>query len=231
MVEVVLIDVGNSTVKTAEVIDSQFQNEKVWHDLNEVYAYYGSIPMMISSVKKDLNLLPGSLLLTHRTKLPIGVSYETPETLGADRIAAAVGVQYLFPSQDNLVIDMGTCITMDFVDATATFQGGVISPGLQMRMKAMHSFTDALPDISGHWQDVMKNKIGVNTEQCLLSGAFFGVLNEINGLIDRVSTKYPTLNTVITGGDAHFFESYLKAHIFAGSKIVLQGLYRIWKCQ
>ena len=232
--EVILVDIGNSSVKTTEVIGGTFCEEKIWNSFQEVVINYAKVPLMISSVRKiDTNQLRDldAKILTHQTPMPIKLDYETPETLGADRIAAAVGANELFPDMDNLVIDMGTCMTIDLVDNSGTFRGGIISPGLRMRMKSMSYFTDQLPDISKEWSEINSAELGKSTKECLFSGSYWGMIHEINGVIGAMSKNFTSLNTIITGGDAHFFESKLKARIFAGSKIVQKGLYRIWKYQ
>ncbi len=117
------------------------------------------------------------------------------------------------------------------MDSSGTFQGGVISPGLQMRMKSLNHFTDKLPDISTEWININSFEIGKTTKECLLSGSFWAMIHEIKGVYQTLEKDFTSLNMLLTGGDAHFFESKLKAHIFAGSKIVQKGLYRIWKYQ
>ncbi len=232
--EVILVDIGNSSIKTTEVTNGDFGETIVWNQLNDVIARYQDFPLMISSVKEiDMNSWKSSdaKILTHLTPLPIKLDYKTPETLGPDRIAAAVGSNELFPETNNLVIDLGTCITIDLIDDTATFRGGIISPGLRMRMKAMASYTDQLPDISDEWNQFNPNELGKSTKECLYSGSFLGIVHEINGVRRTLERDFTSLNMILTGGDAHFFESKLKAHIFAGSKIVQKGLYRIWKYQ
>ncbi|MEQ9466051.1 MAG: type III pantothenate kinase [Ekhidna sp.] len=232
--EVILVDIGNSSVKTTEVSQGIFREEMVWGSFQEVAKKYGKVPMMISSVRKiDANQLRDldAKVLTYQTLMPITLDYETPETLGADRIAAAAGANEMFPDQDNLIVDMGTCMTIDLIDRSGTFRGGIISPGLKMRMKSMSHFTDQLPDISNEWKKINSVELGKSTKECLLSGSYWGMIHEINGVMSAMSRNFTSLNTIITGGDAHFFESKLKAHIFAGSKIVQKGLYRIWKYQ
>ncbi|WP_370090335.1 type III pantothenate kinase [Ekhidna sp.] len=232
--EVILVDVGNSSIKTTEVVNGEFINTKIWEDISQVENYYEGTALMISSVRN----LPSSLLdnknakvLSHLTPMPITIDYTTPETLGPDRIAAAVGAIELFPNKDNLIIDVGTCMTIDFIDKSTVFRGGIISPGLKMRMKSMAHYTDKLPDISDEIQDMNSPALGKSTKECLFSGSFWGMIHEINGVIKTIEQDFTSLNTILTGGDAHFFESNLKAHIFAGSKIVQKGLYRIWKHQ
>ncbi|WP_420576396.1 type III pantothenate kinase [Ekhidna sp.] len=234
-IEVILIDVGNTSVKTTEVINGEFVNTRVWkEELLLIIEHYGSVPLMVSSVKKLDKWIVGRKNITslsHLSKLPIELDYKTPETLGADRIAAAVGAMEMFPDQNNVIIDLGTCMTIDLVEKEGVFRGGVIAPGLKMRMKAMSHFTDSLPDISNEWERIMSGELGKSTKECLFSGSFWGIIHEINGVLQTMRQDFTSLNTIITGGDAHYFESKLKAHIFAGSKIVQKGLYRIWKYQ
>lgn len=232
--EVILVDIGNSSIKTTEVISGVFGETLISKTIEQVLTQYDRIPMMISSVRKlDPELLKDDRItvLSDKTKLPIELDYQTPETLGADRIAAAVGTFDLFPKQNNLIIDLGTCITIDLIDKSGIFKGGIISPGLTMRMKAMSKYTSQLPDISEEWQDHVTNGLGKTTKECLFGGSYLGILNEINGVLKTLEEDFTSLNMILTGGDAHFFESKLKAHIFAGSKIVQKGLYRIWKYQ
>ncbi|SNS92242.1 type III pantothenate kinase [Ekhidna lutea] len=233
-IEVLLVDVGNSSIKTTGAVGGTFQDTKTWTQLADVLDHYSGQPMMVSSVKKlDPNLegRKNTTILSHKIPLPITLDYETPETLGADRIAAAVGAHELFPNNDNLIIDMGTCMTIDLLDKSGVFRGGIISPGLKMRMTSMSRYTDQLPDISDEWREIHSGELGKTTKECLFSGSFWGIIHEINGVIKTLSKDFTSLNMILTGGDAHFFESNLKAHIFAGSKIVQKGLYRIWKYQ
>jgi len=232
--EVILVDVGNSAIKTTEVVNQTFQQMRTWkEDLSVVLEYFQEYPLAISSVREIGFTLDSDriLLLSHRTNLPIQLDYDTPETLGADRIAAAVGAHSLFPSRHNIIVDLGTCMTIDLITKEGVFKGGVISPGLKMRMKAMAEYTDQLPDISLEWESIGSEVIGKTTKECLYSGSYWGILHEINSVLKTLEKDFTSLNMIITGGDAHYFESSLKAHIFAGSKIVQEGLYRIWKHQ
>ncbi|MEO9872742.1 type III pantothenate kinase [Ekhidna sp.] len=233
--EVILIDVGNSSIKTAEVSGGEFGKTIVWKDFLSIQNHYDMIiPFIISSVKNlDQSVFANRKVhfLSDESLLPISLDYHTPETLGADRIAAAVGAHDLFPDRNNLIVDLGTCMTIDLIDSSGIFQGGVISPGLQMRMKSLNHFTDQLPDISKEWLEINSSEIGKTTKECLLSGSFWAMMHEIKGVFRTLEKDFTSLNMLLTGGDAHFFESKLKAHIFAGSKIVHKGLYKIWKQQ
>jgi type III pantothenate kinase len=166
------------------------------------------------------------LYLDHKTSLPIQLVYQTPDTLGKDRIAAVVGAEMLFPEQAKLVIDIGTCITYDFLTADKRYLGGAISPGIQMRLKSMHQFTNQLPLINWGEED-LPQLTGSSTITSMLSGVVNGILKELQGFESDYKKQYPQLKTVITGGDASFFEKELKNGIFADPNLVLKGLNEI----
>lgn len=162
--------------------------------------------------------------LSHKTPIPIQNNYGTPQTLGKDRLAAVIGAYSLYPTSNMLVIDAGTCITFDFLDAEKTYHGGSISMGIDMRFKALHTFTAKLPLIE---RTDLGNLIGCNTRQSILSGVIGGVIAELDGFIEYYRSQYTPLTVLITGGDAHFFESKLKSEIFACPNLVLIGLNKI----
>lgn len=236
-IEVILVDSGSSVTKSAEVIAGEVVNREKWKSPQELIQQYHDHAFVVSSVRKNLTELrtvfkgERDIVLDHTTKIPITLAYETPETLGPDRIALAVGANHMFPNQDNLIIDVGTCVTFDVIDRNGNFKGGTIAPGLTMRMKAMAQMTKSLPDISEEWQSINTQRYGKTTKQSLLNGSFGGLLHEIKGMIETVKEDFASINIILTGGDANFFDSRIKAHIFAGSKIVEIGLYRIWKYQ
>jgi type III pantothenate kinase len=156
--------------------------------------------------------------------VPLVKDYDTPETLGADRVAAAVGATVLFPDEELVVIDMGTCITYDYVDRREHFQGGLISPGMRMRFQAMHTFTLRLPLIEAI---EVPSLIGKSTRHAMQSGVMNGLIAEINGIVDAYRSQSPNCRVVLCGGDVPFFESLLKPPIFVVSELVLIGLNRI----
>lgn len=162
--------------------------------------------------------------LSPETPLPITKNYDTPQTLGADRIAASAGANFLYPDEDLVVIDMGTCITYDLIDRHAVFQGGLISPGVKMRFNAMHSFTKRLPLVE---PEAGPPLIGKSTRGAMQSGVMNGVLAEMQGIIEQYRHNSPDLRVLLCGGDAAFFESSLKPPIFAVPELVLIGLNRI----
>lgn len=229
-IEVILVDIGNTRIKSAAVVDRVIGKINTHTSTEELMqSYPDETKFMACSTRSEKPYLQRMTLLDHTTSLPIRLDYNTPETLGMDRVAAAVGAYDLFPESNSLVIDMGTCITMDLVSKSGLFIGGIISPGLKMRMKTMAKNTAKLPDISENWDELKVRTMGKSTRECLLAGSYGGIINEIEGILSKLSQDFTSINVILTGGDAHYFESKLKAHIFAGSKIVLSGLYRIWK--
>lgn len=176
-------------------------------------------------VQSQLDALNISLLwLNHTTPLPVVNLYETPKTLGYDRMAAVVGAYSQFPGKDILVIDAGTCITYEFIDSKGRYHGGNISLGLQMRLKALHQFTGRLPLVSIEGASCL---MGRNTETAIRSGVLKGIEYEISGCIKSMKAKYPGLLVFLTGGDEFSFETNIKNSIFADRFLVLKGLNRI----
>ena len=164
------------------------------------------------------------LLLDHQTPLPIRNRYLTKETLGYDRIAAAVEASARFPGQDILIIDAGTAITIDFVNSENEFLGGNISPGLLMRYRALHEFTGKLPLVEPADQDAL---LGDDTEGAIRAGVQNGIIFELDGYINEQKKRYPRLQILMTGGDAVFFDKNLKNYIFVDLNLNLFGLHRI----
>ena len=166
----------------------------------------------------------GLLMLDHKTPLPIRNRYRTKETLGYDRIAAAVGANAQFPGEDILVIDAGTAITIDFINADKEFIGGNISPGMHLRFRALHEFTGRLPRVEPGDQDTL---LGTDTEQAIRAGVQNGIILELDGYINEQKKRYPLLKVLMTGGDALFFDKKLKNSIFVDLNLNLFGLHRI----
>lgn len=166
------------------------------------------------------------LVLSTATKLPFTSTYRTPDTLGKDRIAAVAGAATLFPGQHVLVVDAGTCITYDLLTAEKEYLGGAISPGIDMRYRALNTFTEKLPLIKAEWTH-QPELTGKSTEASIRSGVQRSVLFEVDAAIDAYRGQFPELKTVVTGGDLNYFDKYLKNNIFAAPNLVLIGLKKI----
>ncbi len=228
-----LVDSGNTFTKIAlcdaHTIHTILRAESI-EDFNSIQKKYAPAAVIISSVNKDasaiLSAFPDAtrLQLDANTPVPIQNRYKTPATLGMDRLAGVVGAHSLFPGQNCLCIDAGTCITYDLLDAQGNYLGGSISPGVEMRFKALHTFTAKLPLIQKQEKEEL---IGTSTESSILSGVQIGTVKEMEGVINEYKTIYKALKIIITGGDTGFFESRIKDTIFAAPDLLFLGLKRI----
>ncbi len=193
---------------------------------------YKHLPAIVASVRKDndtvmiliRNILPDALLLTHETSLPIKNGYATPQTLGKDRLAAAVGAAYLYPEQNVLVIDAGTALTYELVSASGKYLGGNIAPGITMRFKALNHFTGKLP-LCEMVEDYPM--VGTDTQSAIVAGVLNGITYEVEANLEQFSLNFPNLKVILTGGDADFFAKRIKKSIFVVYDLVLIGLNRI----
>lgn len=227
-----ILDSGNTRTKFGVFFNNQLVQdgiltEKGAHSIENLIQKYPQLTnAILCSVVKNENLylkvsacLP-TLMVSAALPLPFNLKYKTQSTLGADRIALVAGAVITYPKKNCLIMDVGTCITYDFISATGDYYGGAISPGLEMRLKAMHQNTAKLPlipaQIPEHW-------LGVSTKESMLAGAFFGIIDELDGSINRYQKHYRDLTVILTGGDAQFFAKRLKNSIFANSKFLLEG--------
>ena len=185
----------------------------------------GSVIHCSHSIKKYLrNRLEFFVELNSRTPIPLVNRYKTPGSLGRDRLACAVAASRLFEGAPSLVINAGTCITYDLVNAKNEYLGGAISPGIRMRLKAMHTFTGKLPLV--HLQDPC-SIIGSDTQSSILSGAVNGTVAEVRSMISQYRKLEPNLKVILSGGDMEYLDKRLKIRIFALPNIVIVGLKHI----
>jgi type III pantothenate kinase len=162
--------------------------------------------------------------LGHTSRLPFSTPVGKPETIGADRLAICAASVDLFPGKHNLAIALGTCITYNYINNRHEFLGGSISPGMNMRFRAMHEQTALLPMVK---PDANFPLIGYDTKTNLLSGVILGMAKEIDGIIEAYALKYSNFNVLLTGGDLGFFVPHLKNRIFADPYLIYKGLYAI----
>jgi type III pantothenate kinase len=162
--------------------------------------------------------------LNHLSVLPFSTPVGKPETIGADRLALCAAAVYFYPDSHNLVIGMGSCVTYNFINKDHEFLGGGISPGMEMRMKALNQFTAKLPVII---PDGNVPLIGYDTATNILSGVVMGMTNEIDGFIDGYQNRYSNFNVHLTGGDIVHLAPHIKSQIFADPELIFKGLYAI----
>lgn len=232
-----IIDVGNTRVKIAVFEDDRivfnysFSKRRIILEIKKILKKYHIDVAIISSVAsispkkmEKLENLVSLLKVSSEIEIPFKNLYSTPKTLGVDRIALVVGAVKKYPNQNILIIDAGTCITFDVVNQDKEYLGGAISPGIEMRYKALHKFTSKLPLL-----EINKplNFIGDSTNESIHSGVVNGVIQEIEGVIQQYKNKYLHLTVVLTGGDANFLSKQLKSSIFANQNFLLEGLNEI----
>lgn len=229
-----VIDQGNTFTKLALFEGDKLLSFEVFEEINNeiIISFISDYTIkrgIIASVRKkvDPNLLKKYNLihLTHLTPLPLQINYKTPETLGVDRIAASVGAKSIYAGEELLIIDIGTCVTFDFVNSKNEYLGGAIAPGFEMRFKALNYFTGKLPLIEFDRKQL--KLIGDTTESSIISGVYNGMKSEIEGIINRYLEQYESLKIVVTGGDINLFDLEPKNRIFADEFLVLKGLNEI----
>ncbi len=232
-----VVDIGNTTAKAYLFDGDLLAGRTLTKDPHEeafliflrtpgvrhaLLAASGEVP---GGIIRELEGVEGTFLkLGPETPLPFHNLYRTPHTLGYDRIAAVAGAYHLYPGEDVLVVDAGTAVTYDLLTAQGTYQGGAISPGLTMRFRALHTFTARLPFVQDEGPAPWP---ATTTDEAIRSGVVRGLTDEIDAAITRTKEKYPALRTLLTGGDAVFFEKRLKNSIFVIPELGAYGLNRI----
>ena len=231
------LDIGNNYFKIGIYKNSDLiyffsdSNSKIDSVINKVLGEYKDVSyVIISNVSSvnDVDLFNGYkirvLQLNLTFKYPFKLKYKTPVTLGNDRLALAAAASLIYPKSNKLIIDVGTCITIDFVDCNNNFFGGSISPGIDMRYKSLNYYTANLPllEISDKFSFP-----GDSTETSIHSGVIGGVCHEIKGHIENISSKHGDVKVILTGGNAKFLSKTLKITIFANQNFILDGLNSI----
>lgn len=229
-----IVDMGNTRIKTGVFKGQKLEYVNFFDSPDQIKLKEIPEKVIISNVSRfKIDELPDSiidrnpLVFDRSTKIPVEIVYDSPETLGLDRIAGVVGAFNEFPDSSCLVIDLGSCITYDLINNKGQFLGGVISPGLKMRFRAMNQFTGNLPDLTQSWKDIELLKIGKTTKGCMVKGGIEGILHEIGGFVRNFEEEIGDLNVIMTGGDSSVFESIIKAPIFVRPNLVVAGLNRI----
>ncbi|WP_103865473.1 type III pantothenate kinase [Aquimarina sp. I32.4] len=230
-----VIDVGNTYTKIG-VFDASkiiYKNiiehnalKKEVQNIKETYSLIkNAIISSVSNINEDciqyIKNVYNTLVLDHLVSMPFKNLYDTPTTLGIDRMALVAAAVDQLSGKNVLIIDAGTCITYDFKNKKEEYLGGAIAPGIRLRYGSLHNYTAKLPLLE---LVSPKNQIGKSTEEAIHSGVVFGILHEINGVITEYCNIYPDLTVILTGGDAHFLSKRLKNSIFATSNFLLEGL-------
>lgn len=235
----ICFDLGNTRRKAAvfngdvllETVGLEGELSPVTAGLLDRYTPVKTILSSVVDHEQDLEILLASRSVFHKvsnqSRLNFKVEVDKPDTVGHDRLSLSAAAVHHFPERDNLVIAMGSCITYNFISRKHVFLGGAISPGMDMRFRAMREFTAKLPDVkpdpgSLSWSTPL---IGYNTVTNMQSGVVHGISGEIDGFIQACRERYEDLNCILTGGNASYFAGQLKNKIFADNNFLFKGLY------
>lgn len=221
------VDIGNTNAKAAVYADGILQQYYKPFDETMLAQYRAQQARVLVCASGKNEALQKRIkpheYLTHLTPLPIALDYHTPHTLGSDRIAAAVGAHSIDPLATWLVLDLGTCLTLDLIHKNI-FLGGLISPGVQMRLKAMNVFTAGLPLVK---PDYTTSFPGKSTEHCLQVGVCQSIRFEILGYIQEINHSYPHVKIADGSNIPFHFGKEIENMIFARPKLVIEGLNHI----
>ena len=230
------LDFGNTRLKAAifkndEMVKEFFLVDDSVETITPILDEYDPGRSILSSVinhNSAIEILLSSRTVFHKLSHLTTVNFTSPvgkpETIGADRLALVAAAVHFYPGKNNLVIGLGSCITYNFVNQYHQFLGGSISPGMDMRFKAMNDFTAKLPLVQADWNYPL---IGYDTKTNLQSGVITGIACEIEGFIEKYAQKYGNFNVVLTGGNSAYFASQLKNKIFADYNFLFKGLYAL----
>lgn len=233
-----VVDNGNTRTKFAVFDDDRMVVSGVADGNSFFKELFKSFPVeniMVSNVGKKIGIRDAApegvrfFELTSELPLPVRIDYETPETLGPDRLAAVVGAMKICPGRNCLVIDAGTCITIDFIDSKAVYHGGAILPGLSMKFNALHTFTEKLPLLKVANSDSQPGLIGKSTAQSIFSGVVNGTVLELDGFVNQYKVRFDDLKVLITGGDSEFLEKHLNFDHLQNTELAFAGLNEILK--
>lgn len=232
-----VIDIGNTYFKLAVFSNNNalgFQHDKNKNFESFVLKTFKSYPKIKKTIVSNVSEINHELLFKNHEidflnvsielNLPFENLYETPKTLGSDRIALISSAVFEYSGKNSLIIDAGTCLTMDMVNDKKQYCGGMISPGINLRYQSLSSMTYNLPLVNKSEKFYFPSK---STVGCIHTGVIGGIVNEINGFINEVKRNNKKINIILTGGDANFLSKPLKIPIFADPIFILKGLNKI----
>jgi len=234
------IDVGNTKVKAAVFENNTLLYKAIFNlnhfkkEIEKTLNDYNLIEnMIVASVGKieeaaflHFNKQVKVYFITKDYNYPFQNSYSSPNTLGIDRLVLAAGAVLNYPNKNRLIIDVGTCVTYDFIDENDNYFGGAISPGIKLRYEALHNYTSNLPLLV---KELPESTIGNSTNQSIHSGVINGITYEIDGFINDYSNIYKNFIIILTGGDSDFLAKRLKNTIFASQNFLLESLNQLFQ--
>ena len=234
-----VLDIGNTLSKYSVFELDKIIDQGVWQSENLIKEFeiwtrnnqkcasiiisdvFGIDASVIESISKCRIVWVSSTI-----NLPFKINYKTPKTLGADRLALVASAFLQYPKKNCLVIDVGTCITYDFINKKGFYLGGSISPGFSLRYLSLNKYTSKLPKLEF---SISNSILGDSTEKSIHSGIYFGILGEIKNQIMTYEDKYQNLTVILTGGDSYKLSKQIKNSIFANHNFLVKGLYSVLK--
>lgn len=235
-----IVDIGNTLAKFFVyekgqcVVKHSIALEQFQDEMQSLISSHSSIKGIVYSDVSDhagdffkkLAVRFNVLSVDSQLRLPFENAYQSPESLGSDRIVLVAAASKNFPHTNVLIIDLGTCITYDFLSSDQIYHGGAISPGFEMRYKSLHHFTGRLPSLDCK---AVKDPEGKTTSDAIHAGIYYGILDEIEARINYYESRYKSLTVILTGGDANKLPKTLKNSIFAHSNFVAEGMLHLLK--
>jgi|ERR1035437_1363877 type III pantothenate kinase len=233
------IDIGNTNIKMGIFERNEMKSMDIFNNSNQIEftKYFENIPentiktaiicSVIDTDKEFIDALKSKfpvIIFDSSTPIPIKNLYQSPNSLGPDRLASVIGARLIFPKGNILSINAGTCVTYNFLNENNEYIGGSISPGLTMRYRALHNFTSKLPLLETIEET---NLVGRNTMESIKSGVINGIVAEVDAIIEKYKCLYGDISVIMTGGDSEFLVNSLKNSIFAAPYLVLQGLNEV----
>ena len=218
----ILLDIGNTRLKASTADSNSIYPNENWLDFIDI-----AEEILISNVAgsdalpKEVARSPKCKFLTWQSPEAREWLKDIPAGLGADRVAADIGARSMMPEHTLLIIDAGTCLTFDVIGRDGTILGGAISPGINLRLRAMHEHTAALPLLDAEGEHPV---LGYDTPTSMRSGAINGIRWEIEGYIRTMQKMYPDLHVFMTGGDDMEFPEDLQHIITREPLLVQKGL-------
>ncbi len=239
---ILTIDVGNTRIKSAVfenntiICTTSFEGAIFLKEIENILNQYEKITaLVVASVgkleKEAFKVFANRVrihFIARDQKFPFTNDYNSPSTLGIDRMVLAAGASLQFPMKNRLIIDAGTCVTYDYVDANNVYHGGAISPGMRLRYESMHNYTEKLPLLERTVPDYL---VGKSTNESMRSGVVNGLSFEIDGYISELTSQKENFIIILTGGDANFLAKRLKNTIFANSNFLLESLNHLYQYQ
>ena len=184
-------------------------------------------PKLVALARHGFDLMP-LCVDDPDVDLGIAINIDSPEQAGADRVVNAVAAA-AWHNLPAIVIDFGTATTLDLIGPKGAYEGGIIAPGVNLSIDALHMAAARLPRLAVKpWQPDMP-VLGTDTISAMQSGVFWGYVGMVEGLLERLRHSYgEDLPAIATGGLAPLFADHINGPLIVDADLTLKGLVRIY---